>query len=391
MKIVHICLEQPYIDGWTYQENILPECQARRDNDVVVIGSRNAFPYYLKMKVDYKDKIMPYLVGKVKIIRIERKFSIFNRLDYYPELLKTLNTELPDLIFHHGGQSASLLISKKYVKNHKKTKLVIDFHAEYYNSATNIISKIILHKIIWRKIIKSCLPYINSIYCISPSVKKMCKELYLIPEDKIKYMFLGTNIPKQLVEQRETIRKQIRSNLGLSENDFLLITGGKLNQDKKLDIIINALKYVNDESIHLIVFGRDDPGEAGFAEKIVNGLAYVHMVGWCDAEMISRYYLSADLAIFPGGQSVLWQQAIETGLPAIFRYWQGNEYLNNGNAIFLYSDNYEELGQWICYLSKKNNYKLFDEMRNKAMELARNELSYDSEANRIIEDNFKNI
>ena len=382
MKIVHICLEAPYIDGWAYQENIIPECHARMGHEVTVIGSRNSLPYYVKKAEDTKSHVSPYYVGDVKVVRTDRKWSFLGKLDYYEDLLKLIESEKPDLLYHHGGQSLSLLMSKDYVKKHKRTKWVVDFHAEYYNTATNALSREILHKLIWRSVIQESLPYISKIYCISPSVKEFCMEMYSIPPERMEYLYLGTIVPEAMIAKRMEIRKEVRSRLGIDDTTFLLITGGKLNNDKRLDIVAAALRILDDDAVHLVVFGLSDPGDEKFAERVFMGVPRVHMVGWCDSDALTKYYLAADLAVFPGGQSVVWQQAIGTGLPAIFRKWPGNEYLNAGNAIFLYSDEGKDLAQWIKVLSK-NNTSLLEEMRIKALDLGRHELSYENESIRI--------
>lgn len=385
MKIVHICLEAPYIDGWAYQENILPECHAKLNHDVTVIGSRNGLPYYIKKTISYENKIMPYIVGKVKVVRIKRLWSFWGKLDYYPDLPKILEMEKPDLLYHHGGQSLSILASKNYKKKYPNSKLIVDFHADYYNTASNMLSKLILHKLIWRRIIHHCLPFIDKMYCITPSVKKLCSELYNIKDTEMEYLYLGSIISPELNAKRETIRKEIRSKLGLSENAFLLITGGKLNKWRNLDITVDAFKKLNDDTLNLIVFGSPDPEDEIFIKNITKGIPRIHMIGWINTEMITKYYLAADLALFPGRESVLWQLAIGTGLPIIIKKWYGTEYLNKGNAIFLYSDRSDELAQWILFLSKKESSFFLEKMRNSALQLAGNELSYMVEAKYIID------
>jgi glycosyltransferase involved in cell wall biosynthesis len=209
-------------------------------------------------------------------------------------------------------------------------------------------------------------------------------DLYGISADKIKYLYLGTNVPEEMLAEREYIRREVRANYGIPESSFVIITGGKLNFDKRLDILVDALKNLNNENIYLLVFGTSDPEERDYAEKIIGKVSRIVMLGWCDAAAITRYYLAADIAIFPGGQSVLWQQAIGTGLPAIFRRWPGNEYLNIGNALFLYSESSEELAQSIELLLEPRNTWMLCDMRDKALELARTKISYRHEAVEII-------
>ena len=48
MRIVHICISAPYIDGWGYQENLLPRYLQKAGTENYVIASMNDFPVYLK-------------------------------------------------------------------------------------------------------------------------------------------------------------------------------------------------------------------------------------------------------------------------------------------------------------------------------------------------------
>ena len=38
MKVVNVCLNGPYTEGFTYQENLLPKYQAALGNDVAIVA-----------------------------------------------------------------------------------------------------------------------------------------------------------------------------------------------------------------------------------------------------------------------------------------------------------------------------------------------------------------
>ena len=59
MKIVHICMIA-YIDGWGYQDNLLPEYMANAGHDVVVITNNNKFPSYLHIDEAYSYGLANY-------------------------------------------------------------------------------------------------------------------------------------------------------------------------------------------------------------------------------------------------------------------------------------------------------------------------------------------
>ena len=62
------------------------------------------------------------------------------------------------------------------------------------------------------------------------------------------------------------------------------------------------------------------------------------MVGWQPAANVFRYFWAADIAIFPGTHSVLWEEAIGHGLGAILHRWDGTEHLDLGGNVH-YIDN----------------------------------------------------
>ena len=75
---------------------------------------------------------------------------------------------------------------------------------------------------------------------------------------------------------------------------------------------------------------------------------------------VYKYFLSADLGVFPGTHSVLWEQACSTGLPCIFKYWEGMTHVNVcKNVEFLYNDSVDEIKNKIIDLyNSKGKYEI---------------------------------
>ncbi len=386
MKIVHVCLEAPYIDGWVYQENALPRHHAEMGHEVTVVGSRDRLPGYLRGKVDYRDRVEPYWDGPVQVVRIKSSLSLLTHLNHYRSLGPLLERLQPDLVFHHGGQSLSLLDSKRYVDSHEHARLFVDFHSEIYNSARGWGSRNLLHRQVWRRLIQHCLPSISRIYCISQSTRSFCEQLYNLPAARMELLYLGVEPLRTSAEERERIRREVRDDLGLASGDFLLITGGKLNPDKQIPLLLRALERLGRGTVQLLVFGAADASHQAALEVLLKAAPRVHYVGWRDAEAINRYFIASDLAVFPGGQSVLWQQSIATGLPGLYRKWAGHEHLDRGNCRYLFSESPEELAQWLGELTDPRNAHIVREMRDRTMALANGEMSYRHEAERIIAD-----
>lgn len=382
MNIVHVCMEQPYIDNWGYQENILPKYHKQMGYKVTVIASRDMLPSYLKNKLEYISKPKEYVIEGVNVVRLNSTIRFLNKFIYYKDLMNILNEKKPEIIYLHGGQSLSLLTLVKYKKN-KGSKLIIDFHSDYGNSRQGIISRNILHKTLWRTIIKKLEKHIDKIYCITPWVKKFVVDMYNIEENKIDMIYLAADDEKVDFNNKEIIRRNIRENLSIKDSDKVLISGGKINKDKNIKQLIEAFNEINNESTHLIIFGTIEELYLTEIEGLIKSSDRIHYMGWLNSEQTYNHYLASDIAVFPGTQSVLWQQAIYCGLPLIIKKWPYGDYLNEGNVIFLDSDSIDEVVSKISYIIDDDN-KL-EEMSKISIECGQKKFSYKNIAEKIFE------
>lgn len=388
MKIVHLCLCGPYNDNWGYQENIIPKYNKKDGHDVTVLTSifvdSTEFVGY--------EKVEPgqyYLDDGVKVIRIPFKRSSLNKivekLRIYEDFYLLLENEKPDLIFMHGIQFIDMGVVVNYIKNNPNCKLVADNHASYENSGNNILSREVLHKVIYRRTIQKSLNYIKKIYSITPGCQKFAMDMYNIPEEKMEYLYLGIDIDRVKLDLKEEINAKIRKQYNISNEDFVLISGGKLSKGKNVELLLDSFKEIKTKNIKLILFGEFSKDiNILMLEKLKQDNRIIY-IGWQSPEEINNLYLASDLAVFPGSQSSLWQQAIGCGLPAIFKQWEGIEYLDlGGNCIFLNnSDSKEELIRNINLLISNN--ELYKRMKLVAEDKGFEMFSYESISRRAIE------
>lgn len=336
MKILHICFEAPYIDGWGYQENLIPKYHLKMGHDVTVIASLDLSPEYLGKVEDEIKKLKEYSFQGVRIIRLAHSFNIMNKLVWYKGFSETLSKEKPNVIYLHGIQSASLLTIRRYIKQNPGCRFIVDAHGDYYNSAKGFLSRVILHGVVWRLIIGIVHKYIDRIFAVTPNVAELLNQLYKIPKEDITLLPLGGEYDQELLKRKSTIRNKIRENLKISDTDFVIINAGRIRDDIATHILIKAVKFINNSKIHVIVVGSIDSNYKNVLKEAWTNCEQIHYIGWVPSNEIPEYYLAADIAVFPGGQSVLWQQAICCGLPAIFTAWPGTNYLNvGGNALFI--------------------------------------------------------
>lgn len=132
----------------------------------------------------------------------------------------------------------------------------VDNHADFSNSATNWLSKNVLHKGLWRRCAHTIEPYTKKFYGVLPVRVDFLKNIYKLPPEKCELLVMGAD--DELVEKAKVsgARERIRENYGIHDDDFLILTGGKIDQWKKQTLLLmKAVQNIQNERIRLIVFG----------------------------------------------------------------------------------------------------------------------------------------
>lgn len=389
MKIVMLC--DFYNESLHYQENLLSKYYTKHNHQVTVIASTftSAFDY-ISDKYDSKKPGSTYMTEGVKIIRLPYSFNLFNRLRRFPGIDKILLAEQPDLIFIHDIH-LNLHEAANYKKSVKSCKIVMDYHADYSNSAKNWVSLNILHKIIRKSILYLDIKSIDKIYSIVPAGITFLHEVYGIACDQIELLPLGsdTDLAHSIMNAQKG--KSIRKSLGISANDFVIFTGGKLTPAKKTHLLIEACQQINNNRVHLFIIGDASEADLDYKEQLLrlaSKNSRIHFLGWIGSNDVYDYMDASDLAIFPASQSVLWQQSISMGLPLIVGKVgsQDASYLNlYGNVITI--DEMDITADRLIFhiMGLLNNKTILDELKAGALLTSEELLSYDKIVLRTLE------
>lgn len=332
-----------FIDNYSYQENLLPKYHVKMGHDVTVIASlftfdKNGKDSFLTGYSEYEDK------NGFHVVRLPYKSPIkLNRtLGHYDKFEEVLNRESPDVIFSHNVSFADITVLVKYLKKHPGVKVFADNHADYINSAKNFTSKHILHPIIWRHYAKMLEPYLTKCYGVTPMRCRFLKEMYHISPELIEFLPMGVD-DEAIPADRISVRNAIRTELGIPDDAFVILTGGKIDKLKNTHVLLEALKKVDNQNVHLIVCGTLTP-EMEYLKSEFESNTNIHYLGWCNADRVMNCMVASDLACFPGTHSTLWEQSVGVGLPAIFKRWNEMEHVNvNGNCEFVKGEDVEEL------------------------------------------------
>lgn len=382
MKIVHVCLTGPVTDGLSYQDNLLPKYHKRLGSDVSFITSKWVWGSDGKL---YKTDRDNYINDDgIKIIRLNiagkdqfsRKFKRFNGL------YSALCSESPDVIFCHGVCFIDSFEIVKYCKKHNQVKLYVDNHADFSNSATSWFSKNILHKIIWRFTAHELDRYANKFYGVLPARVDFLVDMYGIDRNRCELLVMGAD--DDLVNTASEQIFKIKRSLGIQNNDFVILTGGKIDSAKYQTLLLmEAVNRLNDKNVKLIVFGSiENELKERFDSLMSNSIIYV---GWHDSKELYAYIAASDLVIFPGRHSVLWEQTVAQGKPMIVKYWDGTTHVDiGGNVKFLYDDSAKEMHEILKEIT--DNPEEYIKMKEAALSRRKNTFLYSSIAYQSVRD-----
>lgn len=383
MKIIHICLACFYIEGMGYQENILPKEHHDLGYDVTVITSDFSF----NSRGEITSKAEREYVNKdgvnVKVITRKRDKSLFSKFNKFDGLYNELLKIRPDIVFVHGGQFVSLKDVIRYIKNNSGTKMYIDQHGDFYNMPISNMKSKIVQKFIYGHYIRSSIKYCSKFWGVTPWRCQYLHDVYGVPLKKIGLLVMGGDDEYIHFDKKASIRNEVRRNLNLSDNDFVVVTGGKIDETKNIHLLMQAISEINKENLKLIVFGQPNKEMSDLILKL-SGDKHIRNIGWIDSFAVYDYFMASDLAVFPGTHSVLWEQAAACGIPMIVKNWKGMHHVDvGGNCLFLYNDSIEEIKDVIVgVLENKEEYNT---MLKVATEKGTAVFSYKEIAKRAIE------
>jgi len=128
-------------------------------------------------------------------------------------------------------------------------------------------------------------------------------------------------------------QSDIRAELGLGEDDFLVLSVGELNENKNQQVIIRALAQLKDPKIHYLLCGKGDQQEK--LENLAKELSVannIHFLGY--RKDVVDICAQADvfvLSSFREGISVASLEAMYCGMPLVTSRVRGaDDYLQDG-------------------------------------------------------------
>ena len=128
MKILHICMNAPFTENYSYQDNLLTEYQHKQGHEILIVTTtrtRNSNGEIVNVEPGKK-----VLDNGTVLLRMELPNKIFTVFGIYPKLTKIMESYIPDMVFIHGLCSCISSQAINYKKKHPKTHIVADNHQD---------------------------------------------------------------------------------------------------------------------------------------------------------------------------------------------------------------------------------------------------------------------
>ncbi len=229
-----------------------------------------------------------YLARFIK--RIARKFGLFRIGSYNDFLIKNLQQEEFDLVYANTVVSCNIIVK---LKNILKCRIICHIR-ELEISIIQYCGIDQFHLTI---------PIIDLFIADSEAVKQNLISKHDIPEAKIVKIFEYINFSEAQVLNNKVsplMLKKQRESIGISGDDFVVVSSGTTDWRKGVDLIVHIAKKVHDKGdfpIHFIWIGGENFGlayEKLIYDVIKTGIQdYVHFLGTQENPL--NFFVLADL------------------------------------------------------------------------------------------------
>lgn len=162
------------------------------------------------------------------------------------------------------------------------------------------------------------------------------------------------------------------------ENNLVICFAGKIYPEKRLEVLLNAIKKIDANHLRLIIAGTNPNNPSPYQRTLINYASQLEIKNiefkpFIDNPVeLAKFYAFADLAVFPGSLSITTLEANGCGTPIIlYRSTEGLEdRVENGRGL-LFATEEELVSALNLYIKyKQNNNINYTEVFNKSQTLS---------------------
>lgn len=252
-------------------------------------------------------------LDKLEIVRhhfdIQRSPFSFKNIKAYKQLKKIMSTEKFDAVHCHspmGGFLARLAAKSIGIKT-----VIYTAHGFHFFKGAPLINWMVYYQV-ERWLAK----YTDILITINKEDYQRAEKSF--KAGRVEYI-PGVGIDTKKISEVIINKSEKRREVGISDNDFVILSVGELNKNKNHETVIRALGKLNNSKIHYLICGQ------GLLETYLKSLVtklglenQVHLLGF--RKDVIEICKASDIFIFPSKREGLGLSALEAmacGLPII--------------------------------------------------------------------------
>ncbi len=321
MRIVHVIGH--YVPGLGYEENYLPKTEAMMGQEVVLITSTR-IPKALKDTLSKHSLITVTSADKsgtresgLTVLRLPSVPEVYGQI-LLVGLRKALRKLKPDIVHAHGAFSPNSVICAA-LQRKGGYALFVDDHTSYDLKTKKGLKAAYIASI--RQFYHNYSTAVSKFLPVTPAAAKTLQLELQIPSAQITLTSLGADngLFTPSAESRRITRKQ----LGLSDQDVLVICTGKFGTEKRVDLLVRAfssIKSAGNNTIRLLLAGSARLDYMREVRSLCRQLGVDGRVMFYDflpRRELAAFYNAADIGVWPGSHTITVLEALATGLPCI--------------------------------------------------------------------------
>lgn len=310
MRILHLCLACFYIDGYNYQENVLPRINKEDGHEVRIIASTETFVDNQNLGyVEPSEYVTEYGVPikRLPYVTVGTHFTTI-KFRKYPHLYEEIAAFAPDVIMSHDIAFWSVLDVIRYKKEHPNVKFYADTHTDEKNSGRNWISMHVLHRLFYRYLHQRALPYLEKFFYVTAERKIFAQKHYGMPESILEFYPLGGNIFSE--NEYDEKRRTYREHLGVTGEETVFVHSGKMDTLKRTEELILAFSSVRDLKAKLVIIGSMTQEREPVLMPLIQQDPRIVFLGWRPSEELLNYLCACDMYLQPGSQSATLENSL---------------------------------------------------------------------------------
>lgn len=270
-------------------------------------------------------------------IPIERSPFSFSNFNAINQLKKIITDEKIDVVHCHTPMGAVVgRLASKTARKKINTRVIYTAHGFHFFKGASLKNWLLFYPVEWflSKYTDTMITINQEDYCLArEKFSKRCGDINYVPGvgvDSKKFDFVLSNSEKN----------KYRKDIGIKENDFVLIFPARLDKNKNQSFLIEVMKILvkRHNNIHLLLPGRDELN--GYYQEIVkqeNLEDNIHFLGF--RKDIPELLKISDVAVSSSlreGLSVNIIESIICNIPVVVLNCRGmSELIDNGKNGFL--------------------------------------------------------